>query len=128
MSYLLDTHAFLWFISGDIRLSTNARAIIENESNETYLSVASIWEISIKARLSRLELIGSPEKVIQDNMYSNGFICLPIEKTHALQIYNLPDYHRDPFDRILIAQSQVENLILLTTDSQIKQYNVATIW
>ncbi|UFP96209.1 type II toxin-antitoxin system VapC family toxin [Gloeobacter morelensis] len=128
MSYLLDTHAFLWFISGDTRLSTNARTIIENEGNEIYLSVASIWEISIKARLGRLELIGSPEKVIQDNMDSNGFICLPIEKSHALQIYNLPDHHRDPFDRILIAQSQVESLILITTDYQIKQYNIATIW
>jgi PIN domain nuclease of toxin-antitoxin system len=128
MKVLLDTHTFLWWITDSPRLSARAREVIRDSDNELFFSAASGWEIAIKAQLGRLQLPDDLEHFIVDQLSLNTILVLPIQLRHALHVYTLPQHHRDPFDRMLIAQSQVENLPILTTDSQIVQYDVETIW
>lgn len=128
MNVLLDTHAFLWWVIDDAQLSTTAKAMIAEPTNTIYLSVVSAWEIIIKERTGKLSLPESPETYILSRLTANRFATLPVEMPHVLQIASLPDHHRDPFDRLLIAQSQVENIPLLTTDQLISQYSVNVIW
>lgn len=128
MRYILDTHTFLWWITDLDLLSEHARHVIQDGDNTLYLSAASGWEIAIKARLGRLHLPGEPEKVIPEQMSLNAIRSLPIQMGHALRVHALPDHHRDPFDRMLVAQSQVEELPILTADPQIAQYEVEVIW
>lgn len=128
MRVLLDTHAFIWWVTDDSQLSSIAYKIITDPSNELFLSSASAWEIVIKVRLGKLSLPEPPETYIPSRLKINRFQSLPIQMVHALQVANLPDLHRDPFDRIIIAQSQVENMAILTVDSQIIQYPVDVIW
>jgi PIN domain nuclease of toxin-antitoxin system len=128
MRVLLDTHTFLWWIADDPQLSTTARQVIENADNTLYLSAASGWEIAIKARLGKLRLPGDVPGYVSEQITINAVQVLPIEMSHALQVYTLPDHHRDPFDRILVAQSQVEQLPILTIDPLIAQYSVTIIW
>jgi len=125
---LLDTHTFLWWISNDTRLSSRAREIISNGNNELLLSAASGWEIAIKVRLGRLQLPYEPERFIPEQLVINAIQSLPIKISHALHTYSLPIYHRDPFDRIIIAQAQLEGLPILTSDPQIAKYKVEIIW
>ncbi len=128
MRVLLDTHTFLWWISNDTRLSSRAREIISNGNNELLLSAASGWEIAIKVRLGRLQLPYEPERFIPEQLVINAIQSLPIKISHALHTYSLPIYHRDPFDRIIIAQAQLEGLPILTSDPQIAKYKVEIIW
>ncbi len=128
MKALLDTHAFLWWVTEDSRLSSTARNIITDSANQLFLSTASAWEIVIKARLGKLTLPEPPEIYIPNRLKVNRFESLSIDLIHALQVVNLPDLHKDPFDRIIIAQSQVEKMPILTLDSQIKRYSVDIIW
>ena len=128
MKILLDTHAFLWWIMDDPRLSGVARTIIADGDNDLFLSAASGWEISIKARLGRLQLPANLNEYIAEQLQSNAITVLPIQLNHAMQVYKLPDHHKDPFDRMLIAQSQLEKLPLLTKDRMIANYDVAIIW
>ena len=128
MRLLLDTHTFLWWISNDTRLSSRAREIISNGNNELLLSAASGWEIAIKVRLGRLQLPYEPERFIPEQLVINAIQSLPIKISHALHTYSLPIYHRDPFDRIIIAQAQLEGLPILTSDPQIAKYKVEIIW
>lgn len=128
MRALLDTHAFIWWVTDDTRLSSTARSIIVDPGNVLFLSAASGWEIVIKVRLGKLTLPDVPERYIPSRLEMNRFESLPIQMVHALQVTNLPDLHRDPFDRILIAQSQVEKAPIMTVDSQITQYPVNVIW
>jgi len=128
MRVLLDTHTFLWWISNDTRLSSRAREIISDGNNELLLSAASGWEIAIKVRLGRLQLPYEPERFIPEQLAINAIQSLPIKMSHALHTYNLPIYHRDPFDRIIIAQAQLEGLPILTSDPQIAKYKVEIIW
>lgn len=128
MNVLLDTHAFLWWVIDDPQLSKAAKAIIADPSNTIYLSVVSAWEIIIKERTGKLTLPEPPETYIPSRLASNRFISLNVQMQHVLQIAILPDHHRDPFDRLLIAQSQVENIPLLTVDHLIGQYSVNVIW
>ena len=128
MRILLDTHTFLWWIADDPQLSIAARQIIENTANILYLSAASGWEIAIKARLGKLKLPDDLRGYVAAQISRNSIQVLPIEMSHALQVYALPDHHRDPFDRMLVAQSQVEQLPILTIDPLIAKYAVATIW
>ena len=128
MRLLLDTHTFLWWISNDTRLSSRAREIISNGNNELLLSAASGWEIAIKVRLGRLQLPYEPERFIPEQLVINAIQSLPIKISHALHTYSLPIYHRDPFDRIIIAQAQLEGLPILTSDLQIAKYKVEIIW
>jgi PIN domain nuclease of toxin-antitoxin system len=125
---LLDTHTFLWWITNSKRLSSNVRAIITDGTNELFLSAATGWEIATKSRLGRLDMPADPVRFVGEQLALNVVQPLPIELQHALHVFTLPDYHRDPFDRILIAQSQLENLTILTADSAISQYDVDVIW
>ncbi|MCL6639359.1 MAG: type II toxin-antitoxin system VapC family toxin [Firmicutes bacterium] len=128
MKALLDTHTFLWWITDDARLPARVREIIADEENDLFLSSASGWEISIKARLGKLELPSDLVSFVVEQMAENAIDPLPVEINHALYVYNLPAYHRDPFDRILIAQARLENMPILTSDQQIGRYPVKVIW
>ena len=128
MKVLIDTHVFLWWITNDPRLSPRAREIIADSANVVFLSAASGWEIAIKAKLGRLRLPDEPERFILKQLELNAIEVLPVQMSHALHVYALPDHHRDPFDRLLIAQAQLEKLPILTADPQISRYEVETIW
>lgn len=128
MKALLDTHAFLWWITDDPRLPPRARAFIADGENDLLLSAASCWEMAIKARLGKIILPRRPDVYIAEQMAKNRIEALPIQASHALHEFNLPSLHRDPFDRILVAQAQLENLPILTSDKLISRYKVVTIW
>jgi PIN domain nuclease of toxin-antitoxin system len=128
MQVLLDTHSFLWWIENDPQLSTMARKTIEDGANDVFFSAASAWELAIKAQLGKLRLPNSPEAFVSEQLQLNGFRPLSITVSHALHIASLPAIHRDPFDRILVAQSQVEKFAIVTSDRFIQQYEVSTIW
>jgi PIN domain nuclease of toxin-antitoxin system len=128
MKFLLDTSTFLWMITDDKKLSKKAKNIIIDGENELFFSSVSAWEISIKYKLGKLNLPDSPEIFIPEQIKSNFLIVLPLYLSHALSIYNLPDIHKDPFDRMLISQAKQENLVILTTDSEIEKYNVKVVW
>jgi len=128
MKVLLDTRAFLWWITDDPRLSPRAREIIADGANVLFLSAPSGWEIAIKAKLGRLRLPDEPERFILKQLESNAIEVLPVQMSNALHVYALPDHHRDPFDRLLIAQAQLEKLPILTADPQISRYEIETVW
>ena len=128
MRVLLDTHAFLWWITDDIQLSKQAREIMRDDNNALYLSAASGMEIAIKTKLGKLEIEGSVPQYIAEQLHQNAIQTLPIQMSHALHVYTLPFHHRDPFDRLLVAQSQLEGLPILTVDTMIEQYDVEVIW
>jgi len=127
MNHLLDTHTIIWFINGDLELSKKARNVIEEDSSANFVSIASLWEIAIKVSLGKLELNG-PFSEIRTQLDQNGFQLLPITWEDTLLIASLPFHHRDPFDRILIAQSINTNLKIITKDDQFKNYAVSLIW
>lgn len=128
MRLLLDTHAFLWWIMDDSRLSSVARQHIEDGRNEVLISAATAWEIAIKCQLDKLTLPAKPEQFVVEHIASNSFSALPITLSHALHVYELPLLHRDPFDRMLVSQCQLEKLPMLTTDDLVIQYGIETIW
>jgi len=128
MNLLLDTHAFLWFIAGDNRLSQTARSLIENPENQVFLSQVSLWEIAIKISLGKLTLLQPFERLIADQLRENQIQLLDIRLQHAAGVISLPFHHRDPFDRMLIAQAQAEHLTLVSEDSAITQYDVLRAW
>lgn len=128
MRILLDTHVFLWWITDDPRLSVRARELIMNGENELLLSAASGLEIVIKARIGRIMIPGDAASFVSDQLQLNAIGLLSIQMNHALHIYNLPTHHRDPFDRMLIAQSQVEGIPILTPDPDFMRYQVEVIW
>ncbi|MEK6588120.1 MAG: type II toxin-antitoxin system VapC family toxin [Chloroflexota bacterium] len=128
MRLLLDTQVFLWWIVDEESLSDHARNLMRDGSNILFLSAASAWEIAIKASIGRLDIGGEPAKVIAEQMAANAIQPLPIQVTHALHTYDLPRHHRDPFDRLLIAQCQVEGLPILTSDHLFLRYEVDTVW
>lgn len=110
MRLLLDTHAFLWFIMGSANISVNARALIESPANERLLSVVSLWEIAIKTSLGKLTLSASFNELIPAQLKLNGIDLLNINVNHLSTLTTLPFHHRDPFDRLIIAQAIVEKL------------------
>ncbi|MBX7236466.1 MAG: type II toxin-antitoxin system VapC family toxin [Caldilineales bacterium] len=128
MRALLDTHTFLWWNLDDPSLSTAAKDFIGDGQNEILLSAASAWEIAIKYAKGRLSLPELPERYIANRITHYSFQPLPIQLSHALRVASLPLIHHDPFDRLLIAQSQMENLPLLTSDPEIAKYDVDIIW
>jgi PIN domain nuclease of toxin-antitoxin system len=125
---LLDTHVFLWWVAADPRLSRRARTAIARGENEVYLSAASGWEMAIKAGLGRLQVADDLERFVPEQMAMNGIGGLPVTFAHALRVHSLPAHHRDPFDRLLVAQAQIEGLAIVTGDPQIAQYGVRTVW
>ncbi len=128
MRALLDTHIFLWWIIADARLPSRVREIIADGKNELFFSAASCWEIAIKTQLGRISLPGRPDVFISEQMTMNAVQGLPIQASHALHVFNLPHLHRDPFDRIIVAQSQLEGLPIITSDALIAQYDIKIIW
>lgn len=127
MRLLLDTHAFLWFVTGDGRLSPRARRALADEDNELLLSAASVWEMAIKARLGRLTLPGTVEEYVAEKV-AGGLAILPIELTHAAAVESLPFHHRDPFDRLIVAQALAENLPIVSADPAFRHYGVKVVW
>jgi PIN domain nuclease of toxin-antitoxin system len=128
MKYLLDTHTFLWWCLGAEQLSSRARDLIADGRNEIYFSAASAWEIAIKAGKGRLTLPDGPAKYVTSRMSQHRFLALPVQISHALRVYELPPHHADPFDRLLVAQCQMESLPVITKDEEIRRYEVETIW
>jgi PIN domain nuclease of toxin-antitoxin system len=125
---LLDTHTFLWWNMGDERLSAQARKFIADGQNQLFFSAVSAWEIAIKTGKGRLVLPDDPERYVAERLVLHRIIPLPIQLSHALHVFNLPEYHLDPFDQMLVAQSQLEKLPILTADPNIARYEVEVIW
>lgn len=127
MKLLLDTHTFIWWDSNPSRLSQNALALLTNRNNLRLLSLVSIWEMQIKYQLGKLTLNKTLEEII--TIQKNNFIeILPITVEHILALDSLPIYHKDPFDRLLIAQAKMENAILISCDSVFTHYSVNLGW
>jgi PIN domain nuclease of toxin-antitoxin system len=127
MRLLLDTHCLLWARAAPARLSPEARKALTDPRHQLFVSVASVWEIVIKHALGRLELAHAPESLVPQLIAATQAVTLPIEQSHALRVARLPLHHRDPFDRILIAQAQVERLTIVTADERFAAYHVAVM-
>jgi PIN domain nuclease of toxin-antitoxin system len=126
---LLDTHAFLWWASeGGARLSDRARDLLSDGATDVALSIASVWEIAIKVGGGRLVLPDAVERYVPDRLRHHGFELMSIELPHAFRAGALPHIHSDPFDRMLIAQAQIEGIPIITADAAINRYDVETIW
>ncbi len=128
MRFLLDTHAFLWFILNDKSLSPTARQRIVDPANMIEVSPASYWEIAIKIAIGKYSLQQPYQVFLEDQIASNFFLVLPIEIKHTALLTNLPLHHRDPFDRLLIAQALVEQIPIISGDPQFDLYGVRRIW
>ena len=128
MRFLLDTHAFLWFILNEKSLSPTARQLIVDPGNTIEVSPASYWELAIKIALGKYALNQPFETFLNDQIAKNGFRILPVEIKHAALLTTLPMHHRDPFDRLLIAQSLVEQIPLVGADPQFDLYGVQRLW
>ncbi|MBN8590935.1 MAG: type II toxin-antitoxin system VapC family toxin [Anaerolineae bacterium] len=128
MSYLLDTHTYLWWDSKSSELSRPVRDILMDVEQTVYVSLATIWEIQIKSQIGKLHLPAPLLEIIERQEAENGIHVLPVQVPHVLAVYNLPMHHRDPFDRILIAQTMIENMTLLSKDRQFAIYNVQVFW
>ncbi|MBX2904558.1 MAG: type II toxin-antitoxin system VapC family toxin [Taibaiella sp.] len=127
MNVLLDTHAFIWFLNGDAQLDGKVKDIIADTSNKCLISMASIWEMAIKSGLGKLELTGGFEN-IASFAFDNEIEILPITFEHLLILNSLDVHHRDPFDRLIIAQALSEKLIIASIDSNFRLYPVDLIW
>jgi PIN domain nuclease of toxin-antitoxin system len=128
MRVLLDTHALIWFLEGDERLSGRARETIAQDDNEVLVSIVSLWEMSIKHSLGKLEL-GQPfADLIPKQLEANAFGVLGVELTHVIELGTLPYHHRDPFDRLMIAQARVEGLPVVSDDRAFDAYGVQRVW
>jgi PIN domain nuclease of toxin-antitoxin system len=127
MRLLVDTQCWLWMSLAPERFSPRARRIVEDRSHTLYLSAASAWEIAIKHGLGKLRLPEPPAAYVPSRLASLGVHPLAIEHTHALRVSTLPPHHRDPFDRLLVAQAQAEELAILTADRTLRAYDVDVI-
>lgn len=128
MKLLLDTHAFLWFIMGSPNLSSDARALIEDEGNEKFLSIASSWEMAIKVSIGKLALSAPFDVLIPEQLSLNGIGVLNITVEHTAVVATLAFHHRDPFDRLLIAQAMVEKMPIVGIDAAFDAYPITRLW
>ena len=128
MRALLDTHVFLWWVLDASQLSDECRRILGDSANTVLVSAVSAYELAYKAERGRLVLPESPQSYVLSRLDANGFDPLALELSHALRAASLPPIHRDPFDRMLIGQAQVEGIPLITADPAIALYDVETIW
>lgn len=126
MRQLLDTHTFIWFVMGDPRISVSTRSQIEN--NENLLSIASVWEMAIKHSIGKLNFGLAFNEFIEQQIIRNGIELLPVTIDHITVVATLPLHHRDPFDRILIAQALAENIPLLSADKIFDAYPIRRVW
>jgi PIN domain nuclease of toxin-antitoxin system len=128
MKLLLDTHCWLWAMHSPEKLNIKVRKLLENPETELYLSAASVWEASIKQALGKLKIPEPLEIYFSTRMREERILELPVLIRHAAKVGELPHHHRDPFDRILIAQAQCENLPIVTADSIFSRYEVKAMW
>ncbi len=127
MSYLADTHVLIWANQEPARLSAKIRPLLEDAETPVFFSIASIWEIAIKVNLGKLRLDATVREFVQAQV-RNGFQILPIDVRHAARVAELPLHHRDPFDRLLIAQALENDLEVITADPAFDRYPIGTIW
>lgn len=128
MNILLDTCTFLWIVSGSAELSDTARRLFTDPGNDVYLSAASSWEIIVKNKLGKLPLPEPPHEFIKKWRVRHEIDPLSLDEAAVLQLSRLPDYHKDPFDRILICQAIAGSMVILTPDPRITRYPVRTDW
>lgn len=128
MNLLLDTHALLWWQTNDERLSNRTRALIADETNQVFVSAASAWEIATKQRLGKLDEVPGAASRFAELVAADGFAHLPITRVHSLRAGGYQIDHRDPFDRILAAQSELEDLLLVTRDPAFELFACKTVW
>jgi len=128
MDILLDTQVILWSISDDSRLSSTARTVFLDPTNNLYFSMAGYWEIAIKISIGKLELAHQWPAIIDKEMRNNFIKFLPITQKHCNSLTELPFHHRDPFDRIIVAQAETEQMSLLSADPQLKKYDIEVLW
>jgi len=124
MKLLLDTHIFIWWVDEPEKLSAAAISALEDEANELLLSVASVWEMQIKIQLGKLKLSLPLKELVKNQQDTNDLRVSPVALTHVLALDSLPFHHKDPFDRLLIAQCMAEGLTIVTADSQFSAYSV----
>jgi PIN domain nuclease of toxin-antitoxin system len=125
---LLDTHTLLWWVAASGGLSRKAKAVIGSARNECFVSVASGWEIALKVSLGRLRIDGALDRFLPEQLAANGFQPLAIDLKHAARVASLPFHHRDPFDRLLVAQALEEDLAMVTADPVFAKYGVNRVW
>ena len=128
MKLLLDTHTLLWFIAGSASLSASARSLIEDVSNDKFVSIASIWEIAIKVSIGKMILSAPFDVLFPHQLQVNGFHLLPVKIEHTSVVTTLPFHHRDPFDRLLIAQAIEERLTVVSVDDVFDDYGISRLW
>jgi PIN domain nuclease of toxin-antitoxin system len=128
MKYLLDTVVWLWSLNSPERISDEGRRVLERGEEEIYLSAVTPWEISIKMRLGRLDFPGSPAQLVPRFMAKQSLRPLSVNHRHAAKVYDLPAHHADPFDRMLIAQALIEDLVILTSDRVFRKYPANLLW
>jgi len=128
MKLLFDTHALIWWDSEPDKLSPQALAMCQDRANIVLLTVASAWEMQIKLQLGKLKLKLPLAEVIQSQKQTNNIEVLPVALAHVLALQNLPTHHKDPFDRLLIAQANVENAVLVSNDPVFEEYPVKLLW
>ena len=128
MKLLLDTHTFIWWDSEPAKLSASALSACQDQANTLILSVVSVWEIQIKSQLGKLKLNMPLSEIIQSQRQMNNVQILTVELDHVLELQNLPYHHKDPFDRLLIAQANVEDVLLVSGDSVFSEYPINLIW
>lgn len=125
MQYLIDTHTFIWFINGSENLSEGSRKIIENETNEIFISIVSLWEISIKVALGKLKMLAPYETLISE-VYKANMLIISIDFSHTVVQSKLPFFHKDPFDRLIASQALAENMHLVSNDSAFDNYFIGS--
>ncbi|MBI2767458.1 MAG: type II toxin-antitoxin system VapC family toxin [Chloroflexi bacterium] len=128
MNLLVDSHAFLWSDSEPGKVGVRAREAIASTANRRYFSLASVWELAVKAGTGKLELDDDLESFVRDELRRWRMELLPIELRHAARVRNLPHHHKDPFDRLLVAQAQAESMVIVTNDRMIARYDVQVVW
>ena len=128
MRILLDSHCWLWSLAQPDRLAEDALASMRDGRNEVFLSAASVWEIAIKISLGKLTIFGPLTSFVPTRLAQQGLTSLPVTDRHAAHVTSLPHLHRDPFDRLLVAQAQIEGLALMTVDPEIARYDVELLW
>jgi PIN domain nuclease of toxin-antitoxin system len=128
MKLLLDTHTFLWFIEGNLNLNKTARSLIEDEGNQRFLSIASLWEMAIKVSINKLTLHTAFIDLVMQQVYGNAIEVLEIRPAHLDVLAKMPFHHKYPFDRLIIAQSIAESIAVISKDNEFGKYPVTLLW
>jgi PIN domain nuclease of toxin-antitoxin system len=128
MTLLLDSHTLLWFLRDDPQLSQTAKGLIEDPDNHKLVSIASCWEIAIKAGLGKMGLTEPSRSLLERELPKNNLELLPITMEHATSVEGIPMHHKDPFDRLLIAQAIIERIPIVSVDSKFDPYPITRLW